>query len=85
MFDSLLLLAGGHTVSVNCYSFEYLYLFLNKMGEKVYFGPADNTSQYFRDIGFPVPADYNVADYLSKHMTSYYHALFSLVTNLTHN
>ncbi|KAF7729016.1 hypothetical protein EC973_005047 [Apophysomyces ossiformis] len=33
-------------------------------GQLVYFGPANTTSQYFHDIGFPVPTDYNVADYL---------------------
>ncbi|KAG0190293.1 hypothetical protein DFQ28_002243 [Apophysomyces sp. BC1034] len=33
-------------------------------GQTVYFGPAEATSQYFHDIGFPVPTDYNVADYL---------------------
>lgn len=51
MFDSLMLLGGGHTV---------------------YFGPADATSRYFNDIGFPVPADYNIADYLSKFKCYHY-------------
>ncbi|KAI9311577.1 hypothetical protein BX666DRAFT_1996467 [Dichotomocladium elegans] len=39
-------------------------LLLLSGGNTVYFGPANQTSQYFRDIGFPVPKDYNVADYL---------------------
>ncbi|KAI7893449.1 P-loop containing nucleoside triphosphate hydrolase protein [Mucor mucedo] len=33
-------------------------------GQLVYFGPAKTCSSYFKDLGFPIPADYNVADYL---------------------
>ncbi|GAA5809512.1 hypothetical protein MFLAVUS_002921 [Mucor flavus] len=33
-------------------------------GQLVYFGPAKTCSSYFRDLGFPIPTDYNVADYL---------------------
>ncbi|KAJ8656456.1 hypothetical protein O0I10_007779 [Lichtheimia ornata] len=39
-------------------------LMLLAYGNTVYFGPASQTSRYFRDIGFPIPAGYNVADYL---------------------
>ncbi|KAM3584453.1 hypothetical protein VKS41_003267 [Umbelopsis sp. WA50703] len=33
-------------------------------GHTVYFGPAKSASQYFVSIGYPVPKDYNIADYL---------------------
>ncbi|KAG2181138.1 hypothetical protein INT43_008720 [Umbelopsis isabellina] len=33
-------------------------------GHTVYFGPAKAASQYFVNIGYPVPPDYNIADYL---------------------
>ncbi|KAJ2956478.1 hypothetical protein NQZ79_g7657 [Umbelopsis isabellina] len=33
-------------------------------GHTVYFGPAKAASQYFVNIGYPVPKDYNIADYL---------------------
>ncbi|KAI8880915.1 hypothetical protein K501DRAFT_286647 [Backusella circina FSU 941] len=33
-------------------------------GELAYFGPANTCSDYFRNLGFTIPADYNVADYL---------------------
>lgn len=35
-------------------------------GHTVYFGPAKSASQYFVSIGYPIPKDYNIADYLSK-------------------
>ncbi|KAI8060331.1 hypothetical protein BC940DRAFT_350622 [Gongronella butleri] len=42
--------------------FDSLMLLAN--GEPVYFGPVLSASSYFSDIGYPVPSDYNVADYL---------------------
>lgn len=33
-------------------------------GQLAYFGPAKTCATYFRDLGFPIPTDYNVADYL---------------------
>ncbi|ORX58024.1 hypothetical protein DM01DRAFT_351938 [Hesseltinella vesiculosa] len=39
-------------------------LLLLAHGQPVYFGPVNSVSSYFKDIGYPLPADYNVADYL---------------------
>ncbi|KAI8369430.1 uncharacterized protein BYT42DRAFT_110213 [Radiomyces spectabilis] len=39
-------------------------LLLLAAGQMVYFGAVNDTPRYFRDIGFPVPEGYNVADYL---------------------
>ncbi|KAI8335799.1 hypothetical protein BC941DRAFT_429414 [Chlamydoabsidia padenii] len=39
-------------------------LLLLATGKLVYFGPANTTSQYFGSIGYSVPSDYNIADYL---------------------
>ncbi|KAI9478275.1 MAG: P-loop containing nucleoside triphosphate hydrolase protein [Benjaminiella poitrasii] len=42
--------------------FDSLMLLTN--GQLAYFGPASSCSTYFKDLGFPVPTDYNIADYL---------------------
>ncbi|CAO3693920.1 unnamed protein product [Umbelopsis ramanniana] len=42
--------------------FDSLLLLAN--GNTVYFGPAKTASQYFVSIGYPIPPDYNIADYL---------------------
>ncbi|ORE01971.1 hypothetical protein BCV72DRAFT_62338 [Rhizopus microsporus var. microsporus] len=39
-------------------------LMLLSAGQLVYFGPTNSCSSYFRDLGFSIPADYNIADYL---------------------
>jgi hypothetical protein len=40
-------------------------LMLLASGQLVYFGPAKTCSNYFKNLGFNIPIDYNVADYLS--------------------
>ncbi|KAI8064852.1 P-loop containing nucleoside triphosphate hydrolase protein [Gilbertella persicaria] len=42
--------------------FDSLMLLAN--GQLVYFGPTKSCSAYFKGLGFPIPTDYNVADYL---------------------
>ncbi|KAI8372254.1 P-loop containing nucleoside triphosphate hydrolase protein [Choanephora cucurbitarum] len=42
--------------------FDSLMLLAN--GRQVYFGPTRSCSDYFKSLGFTVPADYNIADYL---------------------
>ncbi|CAO3587711.1 unnamed protein product [Absidia cylindrospora] len=39
-------------------------LMLLASGKLVYFGPANTTSHYFSSLGYSVPSDYNIADYL---------------------
>ncbi|KAG2200876.1 hypothetical protein INT46_006438 [Mucor plumbeus] len=39
-------------------------LMLLASGQLVYFGPAKTCSNYFKNLGFTIPIDYNVADYL---------------------
>jgi ABC-type multidrug transport system ATPase subunit len=56
-------------------------LMLLTSGQLAYFGPAKTCSSYFRDLGFPIPADYNVADYLSRKHTTFVDGLL-LFTDL---
>ncbi|CAO3663470.1 unnamed protein product [Rhizopus stolonifer] len=39
-------------------------LMLLSSGQTVYFGPTVSCSDYFRNLGFSIPTDYNIADYL---------------------
>lgn len=45
-------------------------LMLLASGQLVYFGPAKTCSNYFKILGFTIPTDYNVADYLSMFITT---------------
>ncbi|KAI8387421.1 hypothetical protein BD560DRAFT_382445 [Blakeslea trispora] len=42
--------------------FDSLMLLAN--GRQIYFGPVKSCSAYFSNLGFTIPSDYNIADYL---------------------